>query len=94
MPKLSLTARGIITGMMSVPLWVCIVNYFGHHRWFWPYDSGILSISVLIVVIALGWIAPTIEELREHRDKKDREAREKMEAYLNGDNQEQRSEKP
>jgi putative effector of murein hydrolase LrgA (UPF0299 family) len=94
MPNLSLTARRIITGMMSVPLCVCIVNYFGHYRWFWPYDSGVMSISVLIVVIALGWIAPTIEEPREHRDKKDRKAREKMEAYLTGDSRKQRSEKP
>jgi putative effector of murein hydrolase LrgA (UPF0299 family) len=94
MAKLSLNARRIIAGMMSVPQCVCIVNYFGHYRWFWPYDAGVMSVSALIAFVTLGWIGPTIEELRDHRNKKDREAREKMEIYLNGDSRKQRSEKP
>lgn len=91
MLKLSFNARRIIVGMMGLPCGLALANDLGKFHWFWPYDRQAFAIALLLGIASLFFF-PSMAEIKAYREKKDREALKKMEAHLNGESRESRSE--
>ena len=78
MAKLPIAARLLAVPMVIVAL-TALVDDLGKYRWFWPYDSTILSIAFLI---GLLWylffgarMAAWAEEEQATREREDEEVR-------------------
>ncbi len=74
MQKLSFNTRRVIVGFAMVPMLVWVLNHYAGLRWFAKYDEIIKVTSFLLLLIAVVFIGPSVEELRERRAKRIRDS--------------------
>jgi hypothetical protein len=69
MAMLSLTGKRILAGIALLQLLFCVANYYAFHL-FDPFDKKVLVVSGVILGIYVKWFGPTVDELRDYREKK------------------------
>ena len=80
MKRLSLDSKRAIVGIAMVPLIVCGLNSLFRWHLFGSFDKGALVLSAVVLVLVMRYLGPTIQEMRDYRDMRAREAEQE---YLN-----------
>ena len=70
MPKLSYAAKRIIAGVGFFLLLASIANYYWGIGVLGHYKKDILILTFIVVPLVLNYFGPTLQEVRESRDRK------------------------
>lgn len=69
MAALSLIGKRILAGIALLQLLLAVPNYFVFHL-FDPFDKKLLVVSGVILGIYVHYFGPSVEELRDYRERK------------------------
>jgi hypothetical protein len=68
--QLSFNARRAIVGLAVVLTLLCLINYYFDLGLFGSFDKQALMVSTLVLGYCVLGIGPTVEEIRNYRDRK------------------------
>jgi hypothetical protein len=77
--RLSLWQRRALVGVVSLPLWLCVVDYFNNWRFAGEWGKLLLFPSMMASYFAITIIGPTESEMKALDRKKSSEALTDME---------------
>jgi hypothetical protein len=72
--KVSLWQRRTLVGVVSLPFWFCLVDYFNHWRFTGDWGKLLLAPSMIISYLAITIIGPRESEMKALDRKKPAEA--------------------
>ena len=67
--KLSYNTRRVIAIFAGLPIVPLAINWIAGLHWFGRYDEGVMAIWLMVFVLIAFFIAPSPDEMREHRKK-------------------------
>lgn len=70
MPRLSYVTKRIITGVGFFLLLASVANYYFGIGVLGHYKKEILTLTFIVVALVVGYFGPTLQEVRESRDRK------------------------
>lgn len=70
-PRLSFATKRIIAGVGFFLMLASIANYYFGIGVLAHYKKEILSLTFIAVALVLNYFGPTLQEVREHRDRKE-----------------------
>ena len=76
MSKLSYKAKRVILTVIGVPFAISFVNYYASLNWFGGYDRQVMAALLFLSVMTIVFIGPTVSEVREERERRDKKRRE------------------